>query len=118
MEVFIRADNNGMVTYTHYRPFDKVVGMNKSRNELLKEGHLVPNIPEPKLLDGYRSVAYYDRTTNEVYHKYVEIPKTTDDKVKELEEKYKKDTESLNIQLTETQTALCDVYEMIASVFE
>ena len=59
METFIRIDraNKGMITFIHSCPFDPVNGLNKSRAELLKEGFLIEDFPEPKLVEGKRAIA-------------------------------------------------------------
>lgn len=124
METFIRVDRStGMITYTHSCPFDPVNGMGKSRNELLKEGFLISDFPEPKLVEGKRAIPYYDVFTKQVTYKYVLIPDSNDDKINYIENalndfliQYTKNNNDLNQQVTETQTALCDVYELIASI--
>lgn len=123
METFIRVDKStGMITYTHSCPFDPVNGMGKSRDELLKDGFLVEDFPEPKLVEGKRAIPYYDIYTKEVTYKYTLIPDSADDKIKYLENafnelivQYAKNNNDVNEQITETQIALCDVYELLSA---
>lgn len=125
METFIKIDreNRCRITFTHARPFDPVYGMNKSRDELIREGFLVEDYPLPKLVEGKRAIPYYDVFTKKVTYEYVAIPDSTDDKVGYLESalneffiKYQKNNNDLSQQVTETQVALCDVYELLFSV--
>lgn len=127
METFIRIDraNKGMITFIHSCPFDPVYGLNKSRAELLKEGFLIEDFPEPKLVEGKRAIAYYDIYTKQVSYEYVLIPDSADDKISYMENalnefllKYQKNKEDTNKQVTEVQTALCDVYELLTSLID
>lgn len=127
METFIRIDraNKGMITFIHSCPFDPVNGLNKSRAELLKEGFLIEDFPEPKLVEGKRAIAYYDIYTKQVSYEYVLIPDSADDKISYMENalnefllKYQKNKEDTNKQVTEVQTALCDVYELLTSLVD
>ena len=116
METFIRIDraNKGMITFIHSCPFDPVNGLNKSRAELLKEGFLIEDFPEPKLVEGKRAIAYYDIYTKQVSYEYVLIPDSADDKISYMENAL----EDTNKQVTEVQTALCDVYELLTSLID
>lgn len=125
METFIRINkaNKGMIEFIHSCPFDPVNGLNKSRDELLKEGFLVENFPEPKLVEGKRAIPYYNVVTKEVTYEYVLIPDDPDEKIKVIEKAlneffvdYQKNNIDTNKQLTEAQTALCDIYELLTSV--
>lgn len=125
METFIRINkaNKGMITYIHSCPFDPVNGLKKSRDELLKEGFLVEDFPEPKLMEGKRAIPYYNIYTKEVTYEYVAIPDNPDDKISSMENalneffiKYQKNSNDTNQQLTEAQTALCDIYELLSGI--
>lgn len=125
METFIRIDESkgGIITHINSRPFDPVYGMGKSRNELLKEGYLVNDFPDPKLVEGKRPVPYYDAYKKEVTYKYIAIPDSAEDRMGYIEGalnefllSYQKNHKDLNDQVTETQIALCDVYELISSL--
>ena len=80
---------------------------------------------EPKLVEGKRAIAYYDIYTKQVSYEYVLIPDSADDKVSYMENalnefllKYQKNKEDTNKQVTEVQTALCDVYELLTSLID
>lgn len=125
METFIRIDKNnkGMITYIHSAPFDPVNGMGKSRDELLKEGYLIEDFPAPKMVEGKRAIPYYDIYTNTVSYDYVLIPDSPENKINYIENalnefflSYQKENQDLNQQMTEAQTALVDIYELMMTL--
>lgn len=78
MKKFITIENGakeGKVMLTHYMPFDAVDGLGKTEAELLKEGVLVDEIPEPEQIDGKIATPYY--TEKDGYHYiYEDAPQT------------------------------------------
>lgn len=97
--IFIKTNENGKVTYTHYFPFDEQHGFNKSREELELEGVLVNNIPEPETVNNQLPVLYYDSILKEFRYEYEDIPPELNDL--ELATKFQEMQGILNILLGE-----------------
>lgn len=78
MKKFITIENGakeGKIMLTHYMPFDAVDGLGKTEEELLKEGVLVDEVPEPELITGKIATPYY--TEKDGYHYiYEDAPQT------------------------------------------
>lgn len=58
MKKFIRTEGT-KVTFTHYMPFDEKNGLGKTEDELLKEGYLLDEIPEPQQQEGKVAEAHF-----------------------------------------------------------
>lgn len=69
---FIRTEN-GKVELIHYMPFDKRHGLGKTEEELLKEGYLLDDIPEPQRLEGRIAEAHYTPEDG-FYYEYIDAP--------------------------------------------
>lgn len=72
---FIRTDETGKVIFQHNFPFDQVIGLGKTEEELRLEGFIIDSIPEPEQIDGKTVVTYYSDEDGFVFV-YNEIPKT------------------------------------------
>lgn len=69
---FIRTENT-KVMFTHFMPFDEKYGMGKTEEELLKEGYLIDEIPEPEHQEGKIAEAHY-MPEQGYYYEYVDAP--------------------------------------------
>lgn len=69
MKKFIKHEQN-KITLIHYQPFDKKNGLGKTEEELLQEGILVNEIPQPEKREGYYASAFWDNDKKEIYFKY------------------------------------------------
>lgn len=57
--IFITFDTNNKCTMIHHKPFDKIFGLNKTEEELNKEGVFVEALPEyPESIVGKKAVLY------------------------------------------------------------
>lgn len=87
MEAYIRVNNQThIVEFMHRMPFDPVVGMGKTKEELLETGVFVDSIPNPENKIGMRAVPYYNADTKKVYYEYKSIPLTDQERIEQLEE--------------------------------
>lgn len=57
--IFLKTDETGKVIYTHHKPFDNQYGLNKTKEQLLEEGHLVEKLPAIKNKVGFDAILYY-----------------------------------------------------------
>lgn len=71
MKKFIRVADDFEVKFTHYMPFDETHGLGKTKEELLKEGYLVDEVPEPEFRESYIAKRYYDKEKNKIYYEYI-----------------------------------------------
>jgi len=72
--IFIKVDEDERVTYTHFFPFDSLVGLGKTEAELLGLGYLVEMIPEPEVQEGKLAILCFNRGTKELFYAYEDIP--------------------------------------------
>ncbi len=72
--IYIEYTSENIVTTQHFRPFDKIHGLGKTEEELLKTGALIDTMPEPEDIEGKMYVLIYDKESNTVYAKYEDIP--------------------------------------------
>lgn len=98
---FIKTENTKVV-FTHFMPFDEKYGMKKTEEELLKEGYLIDEIPEPEQQEGKIAEAHYTPEKG-YYYEYVDIPVQSDPTDIET---LQKEVEDLKTQLAITQDAL------------
>ena len=86
-EVYIRADkDSGMVTFVHHKPFDPVLGLNSTRDELLKTGFFVEDYPKPNSVPGKKAVAYYDHERKVIHYEYQVVELSDKERLTMLEE--------------------------------
>lgn len=69
---FIRVENT-RVMFTHFMPFDEKHGMGKTEEELLQEGYLIDEIPEPEQQEGKIAEPHYTPEKG-YYYEYVDAP--------------------------------------------
>lgn len=69
---FIKTENTKVV-YTHFMPFDEKDGLKKTEEELLQEGYLIDEIPEPDRQEGKIAEAHYTPEQG-YYYEYVDAP--------------------------------------------
>lgn len=104
---FINTEDINIVKpcFVHYCPFDKLNGLNKTKEELEKDGILVDFIPEIKHKDGYFNELHYDKISKQLFYKEFEkeesINELTEEqkKIKELENKMKEQEQAI-LELT------------------
>lgn len=72
MKKFIRVEGT-KVTFTHYMPFDVKEGLGKTEEELLKEGYILDDIPEPQRIEGKIAEAHYTPEKG-YYYEYIDAP--------------------------------------------
>lgn len=70
--IYIKINNNNEVEFQHLKPFDPVLGMNKTEEELLKDGILVESVPVPEQINGKVPILKYDGT--KLYYEYQDVP--------------------------------------------
>ena len=69
---FLRLEGN-KVMLIHYMPFDAVNGLHKTEAELLQEGALVDEVPDPQVIAGKTAMPYYTPERG-FYYEYVDDP--------------------------------------------
>lgn len=109
MKKFIQVDGE-RVMLIHNMPFDPVNGMGKTEAELSQMGVLLEEVPEPVQREGLIPMPYYNAEQGFHYRYEPEPPKpaTTEDIVKA--------NTAVSSQVTDTQLALCEVYELLATL--
>lgn len=70
--IYIKINDNNEVAFQHLKPFDQVLGMNKTEEELLKDGILVESVPVPKQINGKLPILKYNGTS--LYYEYQDAP--------------------------------------------
>lgn len=99
--IYIKFDKNFIVNYIHYMPFHEIHGLHKTKEELLKDGKLIDDIPK-----SYNGLTlFYNQNKNIVeISKDIEIPK--DIIIKELEKKI--DEQDIKLLDAEFKLAMID----------
>ena len=64
--IFIKTEQSSKVFYQHYKP-------EMLNDEELKDGYLLPEIPEPKIREGKVSILYFS-TERGVWYEYIDAP--------------------------------------------
>lgn len=59
----------------HYKPFDKNSGLDKTIEELEKEGVLVKSLPKEEHFEGKVATLYFDYVTEKAWYEYKDAPK-------------------------------------------
>lgn len=80
--IFIKWNENNEVTYMHYMPFHREHGLNKTQEELLREGALVDEIPTIECPNDKMIVHKYNKENNTVYCELTDKI-LTEEKIKE-----------------------------------
>jgi hypothetical protein len=83
--IYIRVNEENVVTFQHFFPFDEKLGLGKSREELEQEGFFVDSIPEPQEIEGKIPVLKFNGT--ELYYEYVDRPLTPEEELEQLKER-------------------------------
>lgn len=81
--IYIRINENNEVVYKHFFPFDKVHGLNRSKEDLEKEGKFVDNIPTIECPLDKMIIEKYNHETNSVYCELIDRPKAKNDIIEE-----------------------------------
>lgn len=98
------TDGKYMVGYIHFRPFDSVYGLGKSKEQLEQEGMLVDSIPEPEQIEGKQAILYCNPQTKEFWYEYVDIPKSPEEMQQEQIEAIKQAIAELSTMIIMLQT--------------
>ncbi|WP_017435149.1 hypothetical protein [Saccharococcus caldoxylosilyticus] len=85
--IYIEVDDNGLVTFAHYKPFDEKDGLGKTEAELRQTGYLVESIPEPEAIPGKIPVLKFDKINERFYYEYIDRPLTPEEEVQQLKER-------------------------------
>lgn len=81
--IFVEVLENGNTGLVHYMPFDKEFGLGKSEQELLSNGLLVDNVPQPEVIDGKNPILKVD-ANKKLFYEYVVRPLTQDEEIAQL----------------------------------
>lgn len=73
------TDEEYLIGYTNYKPFDSISGLGKTKEELEKEGILVESIPQPEKREGKAGILRFNPIKKELFYIYVDIPKPEPD---------------------------------------
>lgn len=71
------------VNSINYMPFDEVYGLNKTEDELSKNGILVTELPV-KQYDNKIETLYIDKVTKKMHYEYTDTPPTEDEKFEQV----------------------------------
>ena len=94
---FIRTEGT-KITFTHFMPFDEQYGMGKTEEELLKEGYLIDEIPDPEQKEGKTAEAHYTPERG-YYYEYIDTPPAPEETgIAELKEKIEKQGKEIEEQ--------------------
>ncbi|QSB48759.1 hypothetical protein [Parageobacillus toebii] len=103
--IYIEVDENGLVKFTHYKPFDEKDGLGKTEEELRQTGYLVESIPEQENIPNKVPVLKFDKNSEEFYYEYVDRPLTTEEKLELMEQ----ENQGLKNRIEIMQQALDDL---------
>lgn len=118
-------DGKYSVLLIHYKPFDLKHGLNKTEEELLKDGVLVESLPVAEARQGKQAVLYAKKDTKELYYEYVDFVETESEiaQLKTQNEELAMATVELadiaatqNAQLQEQGEALIDLANTLVEV--
>ena len=113
--IFIQYDENNIIYYTHYKPFDATHGLHKSEKQLMAIGALVNEFPNVEPQEGKEVIYKYNKETNEVYGEYIDAPVIEDtDEISTM----KSDIDTLSSENQSTMVALTEVYEMVLGMMD
>lgn len=99
------TETRAIVNFIHYKPFDPVDGMGKTKEQLEQTGAVLGTLPEQQAYEGKRPVLYINPQTKETWYEYVDIPLPTEERIAELE-KLNKDLMLASTDLYEQNLAL------------
>lgn len=114
--IFVIVNKNNKVEFIHFKPFDKVDGLRKAKEELEKEGVLVENIPTPERIDGKQSTLYCNPVTKELWYEYENISKYQGELQEEINAKLIKDIATVEIELNKQRQLNVDLLLKIAQL--
>ncbi|MEW8955621.1 hypothetical protein [Clostridium sp.] len=90
----------------HYMPFDDAHGLNKTEDELKKEGILVEILPYQEKREGFISVLYCNPEDNTVWYEYIEG--------KREESTYKEEIVTLKDRIVALEKSNAELMNLIA----
>ncbi|UJA30853.1 hypothetical protein [Clostridium sporogenes] len=92
--IYLKTGNEGLVYLRHYKP----ELLNSTKGELEKTGVFVNSIPEPQQIEMKSPVLYCNPDTKELFYKYVDIQKPTEQILQErIETLEKSNAEMMNL---------------------
>lgn len=109
--VFIRVkkqsdkDIIGLVEFVHYMP-------HLLSEEDKQDGIMINGIPEPEIIEGKYSVAYYNYKTNSIFYEYEDIPLSDSEKIESLEKEHLVQERNIDTCLL----ANVELFEMLVSM--
>lgn len=71
------------IGFIHYMPFDAQYGLNKTEEELLKDGVFVNEIPKAEIVSGKNSIMFYNPLTKSIFYEYIDAPKNKEQLLEE-----------------------------------
>jgi hypothetical protein len=74
------------VWFVHYQPFDEIIGLQKTKEELEQTGIFVDTVPYPQEVNGKTPVLFANPQTKELWYEYEDLPKDENILTQELEE--------------------------------
>ncbi|MBC6695211.1 hypothetical protein H9L25_00265 [Terrisporobacter mayombei] len=77
--IFIRYNDKFEIELIHNMPFDEINGLGKTREELLKEGALVSEIPNIEVPSDKLAIYKYNPENNTVYCELIDRPLTLEE---------------------------------------
>ncbi|WP_460299415.1 hypothetical protein [Clostridium botulinum] len=99
------TDTKYLIGYLHSMPFDKIDGLNKTKEELEQSGIIIENISEPQNIEGKKAIKYYNPIDKQIFYEYEEITKfkeeTLEGRINVLE---KSNAEMMNLIATMAAT--------------
>lgn len=113
-----KTGERAKVWFVHYQPFDEIIGLQKTKEELEQTGIFVDSVPFPQEIPGKSPVLYANPQTNELWYEYVDLPKEENTLAQELEEtKAKLDmAESTIDTLRQQMTTMQDTINLLLGV--
>lgn len=67
------------IGFVHYKPFDPIMGMGETEEQLKSEGALldsIPSIDQTQINSGKSATMFYNPTKGEAFYEYYDVPKT------------------------------------------
>ncbi len=108
--IFLKYDKDTLnVSFTHNFPFHPDYGLGMTKDELEHEGVLIESIPIPEKKEGLNSVMKYEPNTKNVFFEYLEVPKTEEEKIKQMES----ELATSKADNVSNMLAITELYEMI-----
>lgn len=83
--IYIRTDGDNRIIFQNNQPFDPVLGMGETKENLEKTGHFIDSMPQPTIITGKRAIPYYNPETKKIWYNYVNSPISSHERLDEME---------------------------------